>query len=292
MSLHDEQAQGAALNGSEKLTFRDTLASKSKLNITHEQLVKQMRSNIRRILPQVMMHPANDYKVALICGGPSINDELPAIKRMVKRGGYKVACVNNTYQWALDNGLRPSVYVQHDARESNARFVSTPVDTCRYLLCSQVHPVMFDMLAKNDVHIWHAGGAIESKIYNKYYMKRWLQVPGGSTIGTRALFLLYCLGVRTMRVYGMDSSYAKGAGLAHHAYAQAENDGDTPVTIKVGRRKFKSTGWMVAQLDEMMQLAGHFPPDLKVSFEGEGLLQYIVNEASRKGKLPRIEMSQ
>jgi hypothetical protein len=268
------------------LTFRDRF--EGRLNVPDEYIPKQIRKNIRRILPQVMMHPPNDYKVALLCGGPSIAAELKTIKGMVKRG-YKIACVNNTYNWELEQGLTPSVYVQHDARESNARFVSKPVKKCKYLLCAQVHPVMFDALDGYDVRIWHAGGAVEKKICDKYYMGRWMTVPGGTTIGTRALFLLYSLGVRTVRVYGMDSCYGKGKE-AHHAYKQAENDEQQTVTITVGRRKFKSTPWMIAQLDEMLQMAGRFPPDLKVSFEGDGLLQYVINETSKRGKVPSIKM--
>ena len=99
----------------------------------------------------------------------------------------------------------------------------------------------------------------------------------------------------------MDSSYAKGThsgssgkekqrGAVHHAYPQKENDGQKTVTVTVGRRKFKSTVWMMAQLDEMLQIAGNFPPDLKVSFEGDGLLQYVINETVKRGKVPPITM--
>ena len=102
-------------------------------------------------------------------------------------------------------------------------------------------------------------------------------------------------------MYGMDSSYAKGShsnssnkekkrGAVHHAYAQEENDDQDTVTVTVGRRKFKSTPWMVAQLDEMLQIAGQFPPDLKVSFEGDGLLQHVINETSKRGKVPKLKM--
>ena len=270
--------------GTEKSTFRNTF--KGGLNVTHDELFKQIRTNIRRPLPQVQQHPPNDYKVVLLCGGPSLNDSTPTLRRLV-RSGYKIACVNNTYNWALEHKFVPSVYAQLDAREHNTRFVSKPVDGCRYLLMSQVHPDLFDMLEGYDVRIWHSVNKKEKQLLDTYYMKRWRSVHGGSTIGSRSIFLLYLLGMRTVRVFGMDSCFASGQ---HHAYEQPENDKDELITVTVGRRKFQTTVWMVAQLDEMLQLASQVPSDFKLSFEGDGLLQYIITETARRGKTPRITM--
>lgn len=266
----------------QEFKFREVLGGQ--VNVEHAVIHAQVRKNIRRPIPQINVFPPNEYKVALLCGGPSLADaKIPR--------GYKVATVNNTYNWALDRGLKPSIYIQLDARESNLRFVAKPLKTCRYLLHSQVHPAIFDHLKDYNVNIWHGvkKDSPESKILDRYYLKRWHNIRGGSSAGTRSIFLLYMLGVRTLRIYGMDSSLRKGE---HHAYEQKENqhDSDAPITVKVGRRKFKAALWMASQLDEFLMMAPFIPPDMNVSFEGDGLLQYVVQETAKRGDVPRITM--
>lgn len=271
------------ISANTKLTFRENI--KGRVNNDADEIRKQIRKNIRRPLPQLNLFPPNDYKVALLCGGPSLKGSLPDIKRLVKRQGYKIATVNGTYQWALDNKLKPSVFAMLDSRECNARFLSTPVDGCKYVIASHCHPSVFDMVKDNEVYVWHTASERDMPLLDKYYFKRWVRVPGGSTIGSRMIFMLYLLGVRTIRVYGMDCCYA---GNDHHAYTQPENDSERVYTAKVGRRKFKAAVWMIAQLDEFLQMAPQYPPDLNISFEGDGLLQYVVQETVSRGRIPRI----
>ena len=133
--------------------------------------------------------------------------------------------------------------------------------------------------------IWHSVTSAERPILDRYYMKRWVRVPGGSSVGTRAIPLLYMLGVRTLRVYGMDCSQRGGKT---HAYKQRENEGEKPHTVRVGRRRFRSSVAMIAQLDELLQLAGTLPEDLCVSFEGDGLWQHVLRLTHERGECPRI----
>lgn len=263
-------------DGTDLGTFRDVF--KGQVNTEHERIYRNIRANIRRQLPQLERHPPNDYKVALLCGGPSL------AKAKIPRG-YKIATVNGTHDWALDHGLKPSVFAMIDARPHNVRFVERAIPTCRYLLQSQVDPGVFDALEEHDVRIFHASAEPEKRILDRYYLGRWLNVPGGSSVGTRAIGLLYLLGVRTLRVYGMDSCLAKGK---HHAYAQPENDRDGIRVVRVGRRRFQVHTWMLAQTDEMVQFLATLPDDLKLSIEGDGLLAYLINETAKRGRPPRV----
>ena len=266
----------------EAKTWRDTFTGT--LNLEEKEAQRQIKKNARRPLPQVKPYPPNDYEVALLCGGPSLEDAAIPV-------GCKIATVNNTYQWALDKGFSPSVYMQLDAREFNARFIQEPIKSCKYVLCSQVHPSIFDKLKGCDVHIWHSAGGKTKRWLDRYYNKRWVQIPGGSTIGTRALWLLYMLGVRKIRVFGMDCCYRS---LQHHAYEQPENDKDLATNLVVGEgenvRDFTVAPWMVAQLDEFFQLAPGFPDDLDLEFEGDGLLTHVLYETAALGHVPKINV--
>jgi hypothetical protein len=266
----------------EAKTWRDTFSGT--LNVEEGMAQRQIRINTKRPLPQVKPYPPSDYEVALLCGGPSLEEA-------VIPEHCKIAVVNNTYQWALEHDLTPSVYMQLDAREFNARFVENPIKSCKYVLCSQVHPSIFDKLEGYNVHIWHSAGGKTKRWLNRYYNQRWAQIPGGSTIGTRAIWLLYMLGIRKIRVFGMDCCYRE---MQHHAYEQAENDKDLSTILVVGEgeriRPFRVAPWMVAQLDEFFQLAPNFPDDLDLEFEGDGLLTHVLSETAALGEIPKINV--
>jgi hypothetical protein len=268
-------------------TFRE--AFKGNANVSHRKVYANMRANIARPLPQVQPHPPNDYKVMLLCGGPS----LQMSKRNIAAAytwGWKVFAVNGTYNWALDNGYLPSLYAQLDARPFNARFLEAPLKGCKYLLCSQCDPSVFAAVENYSTYIWHATDKsckTEKKILDEYYMKRWYTPAGGSSIGTRAIGLAYMLGIRTLRIFGFDACLMNGQ---HHPYAQPENDDKQTYTVRVGRRRFRAHAWMLAQLDEWLQWMPHIPDDFEIAVEGNGLIAHVINETARMKRVPRITL--
>jgi hypothetical protein len=275
------------LDAGETRSFRD--AFRGRVNTEHDRIYANIRTNIRRQLPQVQIHAANDYRVAMLCGGPSLADNERRIRTLHHRHGWKIATVNGTHRWAMDRGLSPSVHAMLDARPFNARFVEDVERTCRYLICSQCDPAVFEALAGLDVHIWHGASRKEpeAKILDRFYAGRWQDVMGGGSIGTRAIGLLYLIGVRNVRVFGMDGCLRDGE---HHAFAQSENDAGPHAIkgVRVRRRRFRAHVWMLAQLDDWLQMAPHVPEDLNLSIEGDGMLAYIIRETARTGRAPKI----
>ncbi len=255
------------------------------VNTAHKIIYRNMRQNIRRMLPQAYCFPPNDYKAMVICGGPSLNDFTRQIKRRRKQG-WKLITVNGTHDWCLDHGMVPSLHAIMDARPFNVRFVQRPQEACRYMLASQCDPGVFDALEGYDVHIWHAGtpSDTERKILKAYYRNRWGTVIGGTSIGTRVIGLAHLLGMRHVDVYGLDSCYR---GDAHHAYDQPENDyKGKPWRVQIGRRKFWADPWMVKQADEVCEWAQLMPKDLKLTVHGDGMINYLITEAAA-GRNPR-----
>ncbi len=255
------------------------------VNTSHEDIYAHMRRNVKRHIPQAHPWPANQYRAMLLCGGPSLSDHLDEIKRK-RRQGWKVITVNGTHDWALDHGIRPSLFLLVDARQFNVRFVKRPQKKCRYMIASQAHPDVFDALEGYDLHIWHAGenSPEEGRILNRHYAGRWASVPGGTSIGTRAIGMAWWLGIRTIDVYGFDCCYRK---KQHHAYEQPENNYGTPEwTVKIGRRTFACDPWMVRQCDDMCQFGETLPDNLKLTFHGDGMLSYLIKETAA-GRNPR-----
>lgn len=258
-----------------------------RVNVTHAEILSNIRRNIRRHLPQAQPCPVQpDVQVMLLCGGPSMKKLLPEIKKR-RRAGWKIAAVNGAHDWCLDNGMEPSAQVMLDARKWNARFVQRPIEACQYLIASQVTPAVFDALEGFKVTIWHGVGAEEKPVLDRFYNKRYCPVTGGTTVGSRAINLLYMLGFRKIAVYGMDCCISKNG---HHAYAQPENDQEICYELRVGRRRFWSHPWMTVQADEMLQMLPILPNDLDLVFAGDGVISYVIGYVAKHGRVPKMSI--
>lgn len=249
------------------------------VNHPKKQIYRQMRSNVKRHLPQMMQVPPHEGKLMILCGGPSLNDFVSTIKR--KRKTHHVLVCNNVHEWALDHRIAPSACIILDARPHNVRFLERPQETCHYFLCSQVHPSLFDVLEGYKVTIWHAGAPskTEKRILDDHYAFRWGPVMGGTSVGLRAIGLGVMLGYRQITIYGLDSCFRGGE---HHAYPQQEDDVRHAFRVKLGRKTFHCSPWMMTQADEFIRMAGMLPDGLKLSVEGDGLIAEMVRKQAKQ----------
>lgn len=262
---------------------------KGKINVPEKLLLSNVRQNVKRPLPQLQPYePQKNARMMLLCGGPSMYDQSEEIIGRRKRG-WLLATVNGAHEWCLDNGIKPSIHIQLDARRWNKRFVRRPVKECRYLISSQSHPDVFDALQDHDVTIWHGGKGIRKPILDKYYKERYIANLGGSTVGGHAITILYTLGFRLIAVYGMDSCLKNGS---HHAYFQPENDKDLVFKLAVGRKRFYAHAWMVQQVDDLLGLLPLLPEDLKLDFRGDNLVSHIIQTTAERGSPPNISISE
>jgi hypothetical protein len=221
------------------------------VNVSYDLIWENVASAVRRPhLPWFTGHQERKGTVVLCCGGPSLRDSLPAI-RDHKRRGAVVVSVNNALGFLMEHGVTPSSHVMLDARPENAAFVRSGPDI-RYFVASQCHPDVFDALEGKDVIVWHnavGDGEDLEKIAKPYETadRPIIQVPGGGTVGLRAMWLIWFSGFRKLHVYGMDGSYEDGA---HHAYAQPLNDGEELLQVMMGGKAYACARWMARQAEE------------------------------------------
>lgn len=266
-------------------TFSEVV--KGRLNTDDTVIKKNVSKNIRRQLPQFAMQVPHEGKIMILCGGPSLNGQLKSIRAKLAKG-WKCLTVNGVYNWCLERNIEPNGQVVMDARPYNKKFVEPLLEDCTYLLCSQCDPKVFDKVKESSrVYLWHGNGEVIHRIADRYYNSRAIQVPGGTSVGTRAIFIAVMLGYRTISVYGLDSSYAD---KKHHAYTQEINDLKHVYKVRCARKTFLSDGWMLKQLDEFMEMCQYLPKELEAEFRGDGLIQTVVNETARRGKPPKISI--
>lgn len=264
-------------------SFRELAAPHMEVNVSEEERIKQLKWNVKRPLPQLKIgQPQYEHPgVALVLGGPSINDYVDEI-RGLREVGWGLATVNGSYRWALMNGMVPSIQVMLDGRTFNRKFVKEKETYTQFFVCSHAHPALFDELEGYDVHMFHCPGSKEAaKVINEHFFGMWAPLKGGTTVGLRAIYLLHMLGSRRVSIYGMDSCYSNGH---HHAYPQRENDAKRYWVVRCGGRKFKTTPWMASQAEEFVQMQATAPEDLELAVHGDGLIAHWIRETHRRKK--------
>lgn len=250
-----------------------------KLNVEPRVIVENITKNIRRHLPQHAPHEEQAKHVALVGGGWSLNDpETYEELRQLYFEKVPLVALNGAANWLMERNLRPSMHIIMDARASNLPFLRINVPGCKYFLASQCDPSLFDAAEGRDVHIFHvisSDGEEEREVLNKFYMKRWHQVPGAGTIGIVAILLLRMLGFKFQHIFGVDSCYAPD-NETHHAYDQAMNDGEGSAYFFCAGRRFRCSAWQASQVYTFQSVIKHHGHLLNLEIHGDGLLAYIV----------------
>jgi SAM-dependent methyltransferase len=260
-----------------ELTFRGSL------NTTAKEVLKNIEENSKWIdvYQSTYPHALQDTEIMMICGGPSLNDYTDEIIKL-RAEGMPMITSNGTYNWAIENGMQPSMQMIVDARDFNKRFLRPILDDCKYFLASQCHPSLFEDMPPERTYIFHATGAVREgavktetletieKCYGDFF-----PIPGGSTVTLRGLCLLRLLGFHKIHMYGFDSCLR---GDAHHAYAQPENNyaESDRVPVSVGGRAFWCEPWMASQAIEWMKMVNAFGDEIDLNVVGDGLIAHMI----------------
>lgn len=251
------------------------------INTDAETLLANVQSAIRRQHPQILPAELNHHRVALVCGGPSLNDTVDELRQAVFEGA-KLVTVNGAYQWCIERNFQPRVQIVLDARVSNARFVDPPVPNCLYYICSHCAPEVFDAVEGRRVGIWHdaSGGDAVTQALDAYYLGQWMSVPGGTTVGTRAIALMRTVGFLRFDIFGMDSCWLQGQ---HHAYDQPENRDDKRFRVTVSpkdapekARVFECAPWHVKQAEDLIAFMRVNQDKFLLRLHGAGMLAYML----------------
>jgi len=224
-------------------------------NTTQDFRLANVRSSVQRDLEWFTGFKDEGKSIAIVCGAPSMRNCLSDI-RAQRRRGVRIVSVNNAWRYLTENGVKPDVHVMLDARAENVEFVRDAPEGIRYCIASQCHPDVFDALKDREVVLWHnavGDGEEMREILAPWWdegpnQKPCILVPGGSTVGLRALWLAHFSGFKTIHVYGMDSSYADDG--SHHAYAQPLNDGEEILEAALGDKRYACAKWMLRQAEE------------------------------------------
>lgn len=228
-----------------------------------------VRSALKRNIPWLEMQPAHKGQVVIVAGGPSIEKTLPEI-RWRRANGQEVWAVNGAAKWLNDRGITPHVQVVIDARPENAAFLTAY--SLRQYVASQCAPQVFGTASNAIGFHLNTEGMVELLGDRQATL-----ISSGSTVGLAAIALAYAIGYRAIHLHGFDSSFED----SKHAYPQRETD--TIVDAVANGRRFKSTPWMVKQVQEFQELAAQLmQAGVVIAVAGDGLLPWVAQCMSQE----------
>lgn len=247
------------------------------INVSVDFAYDNIAVNVKRDLEWFSGFKEKPGTCVIVGGGPSMKDYLPQIKAHRQRGA-KIVTVNNALRYLTERGIKVDSHIMLDAREENAAMVADAPKSVRYFIAAQAHPAVFDALSGHNVVLWHCG--MHDGVRMMELVKPWFDdgpdqrpvvfVPGGGTVGLRALNLAWLSGYRKIHLYGFDSSYE---GDDHHAYPQSLNDGERRQTVIMGEDTFSCAPWMIRQANEFQENYRVLEREgVKVVVHGRGLI--------------------
>lgn len=250
------------------------------MNVSADFAYDNVAINVQRELEWFSGFGSREGTCVIVGGGPSLGDGVQAIKNHRRRDA-TIVTVNNALSYLCDRGITPDAHVMLDARQENAEMVRKAPDKVRYFLASQVHPSVYEAISEKEVVVWHNGMHDGSRMME--LVKPWFDegpnqkpvifVPGGGTVGLRALNLAWLSGYKKIHLYGFDSSYEDGS---HHAYPQSLNDGDNVISVRMGEKTYQCAPWMLRQAKEFQEnYAALRDEGVKVFVHGRGLIPDI-----------------
>ncbi len=252
-------------------------------NVPQAQILKNVEANCKRPLPWFIGFPKAKEAV-VVCGGPSLKRSLFSIRNRQKNGALIIA-VNGVGPTLKRAGIKVDGMVMLDARPENIDFVKDGRAVI-YYLASQCDPSVFDALKDQNVVVWHcANGQAYQELMDTLApydaTHPIVVVPGGGTVGLRAINLCWISGFKRIHVYGMDSSYE---GTDHHAYAQPLNDGDRVITLKLGDKEYRAAIWMARQAEEFREAWVHLKAQgVMLKVHGRGLIPDLAKALHANG---------
>ena len=243
-------------------------------NTEDHEIFGNITAAVARDLPWLQLSEPHDGVAVIVGGGPSMKPLLPMIAGH-KAAGHKVFAVNGTIPTLASVDVTPDYFVLLDARAHNQGFVH-PNKNTKYLIASQCSDGVFEALGGHDVTLWHpAYPGIQDYIGDRLCAL----IGGGTTVGLQAMSIAFCMGYRSIHLYGFDSSYSvAGEG---HAYAQAANAEDPREGYWVGGKEYIAAPWMARQAMEFQTAAEQLAEeDTIIQVHGHGLLPAIAKAMS------------
>lgn len=233
---------------------------------------QNIRYCLDKKLPALSAAPcAHDGTFVIVGSGPSLPEFLDEI-REERAKGRPICAINGAYDWLVDNGVTPDLFLTVDPRPMPQNVTKPQRDTV-FLLASRVNPEVFDRLKHFPILTWNSW----SEEAECEAFRGQMAIGGGTTSGLRAINVAYILGYRNFVLFGLDSCLAPDRKTKRFTGEEA----GIVVDVVVDGETFYCNQAMAQQANEFQEL--YRVMDLSIDVRGKGLLAAIIKGRKSRG---------
>ena len=190
------------------------------------------------------------------------------------RGG-RVVTVSGAHGFLVTRNVIPFAHIDCDPRGYKTEQMGAPHADVRYWIASCVDPSFIDRLDKYDVSLFHMWSGDESApILDEIEPGSWC-LAGGSSVGLRAISLLYSLGYRTFDIHGMDCSFEDVTHAGPHLGKRQE-----VMDVWIDGRWFETSPQLVAYARQFFDLIKQYQATFRL--HGDGMLQHMAKTSQKE----------
>ena len=228
--------------------------------------------------------PIPHNRVAIVmCYGPSLQDTWQMAldeKRFIENSD--IVSVSGAHDFLIQKGLIPKYHIECDPRRHKGDMIGSRHPKVEYLMASVCHPKVVKKVKGKNLTLWHMNEG-DPSLQILDLEPNSILVPGGGSVGLRAIALLYILGYRRFLIHGMDCSYRDGETHA------GKHTGKKAQTVEVrctDGRKFITAPVLISYKRYFDDIRRSFvgdadkdPSKIEVILRGDGLLQHWLKVA-------------
>lgn len=240
----------------------------------------QIEQNIALVPGRLTPEPLKADPIAVVCYGPSLNDTWEQVRDFK----YIISC-SGSHKFLLERGIVPTYHVDVDPRAHKIALMGEPHRDVEYILAATCHPEHVKRLHDGGykLKLWHVLDEHEESM-RTLPNGEWA-LTGGCSVGLRAMAVARFLGFREMDIFGMDGCEGKSGKHAAAHPNQAKKSLETWYPDKNGKCYYTTPGFLEAarQTPHEMDML----PDVTARFHGEGLVQAIMADYTRRPEAPK-----
>lgn len=243
-------------------------------------VVKRFRKVNKRGYPRVehMDEMREGVPVAIVAGGPSLNDTYHDLKNF-----RKIMACGSVHNHLVELGINPTWTVVCDPDPVAAEYITAISPGTKYLISSACAEEVFDVVSDRDFAVWNCGDRL---IDSEKWRDQGAVFGGGCTVLTRAIWIAGVFGYWNMHFFGCDTSIRQDG--THHAYGfvtDNEEIGDV-VQIRLGEdgEIFLVPNYLVGQLCDLRTLITSNAHRIRVTVHGDGIFAEMMAEAKRRAE--------
>lgn len=250
---------------------------KATCKYTRKERYENMERNISKRHPDVSeLKGKYSGPVAIVSGGPSVDDEIETLKKL-KSEGVPIMVIARMYPWAVKNGLGPDFVLAMDSSEEQIKGFTHIQDDTIHLVASVSLPAIVDKLEGKKIYLWESMDDPKCRSLRQQYGYTTVAVAnGGGTVAVSGISLSFIMGFDTLHIFGLDclvreSTYAEGITYQDPLIVPQ-------MYITINGRDLVTTGDYLefAKCALNMIWAGHREGFLKeVKFYGDTIINYM-----------------